>query len=307
MKKIIYILLAFLSFVNTVWAVDTSSAGQMAWDTGSAAGSNASTIIFSFLNRDFLLWLISAIVAIIATFFLQKYIEKKLEQYLIEKSGTWEGKAELYAIIIRTTNISVWAIWIITALSFMWVDLAIFMWWIGLWVWFALQTFLSNFLSWIIMVLSGSYKNWDTIEIAWKVWKIKKIDTFSTTVEQFDWIRFFVPNVDFLKNMVENYNANDRRRTEIEIGLEYGSDIVKAKTILLKIVDNFPNILKEPAPKIIVNEFWDNSINVKLWYWTLITDKTYFSTRSNVMETINLAFKQNDISIPFPQIVLNQR
>ncbi|MDD5213588.1 MAG: mechanosensitive ion channel [Candidatus Gracilibacteria bacterium] len=307
MKKIIYILLAFLSFVNTVGAVDTSSAGQMAGDTGSAAGSNASTIIFSFLNRDFLLGLISAIVAIIATFFLQKYIEKKLEQYLIEKSGTGEGKAELYAIIIRTTNISVWAIGIITALSFMGVDLAIFMGGIGLGVGFALQTFLSNFLSGIIMVLSGSYKNGDTIEIAGKVGKIKKIDTFSTTVEQFDGIRFFVPNVDFLKNMVENYNANDRRRTEIEIGLEYGSDIVKAKTILLKIVDNFPNILKEPAPKIIVNEFGDNSINVKLWYWTLITDKTYFSTRSNVMETINLAFKQNDISIPFPQIVLNQR
>ncbi len=38
-----------------------------------------------------------------------------------------------------------------------------------------------------------------------------------------------------------------------------------------------------------------------------MTDKTFFATRSNVMETINLAFKQNDIVIPFPQIVLNQR
>lgn len=307
MKKIIYIILAFLSFVNNVLAIDTSSAGQSAWDTWSEAGANVSTIIFSFLNKDFLLWLVSAIVAIIATFFLQKYIEKKLELYLIEKSGTWEWKEELYAIIIRTTKISIWAIWIITALSFMWIDLAIFMGWIGLWVGFALQTFLANFLSWIIMVLSGDYKNWDLIELQWKLGKIIKIDTFSTTVEQFDWIRFFVPNVEFLKNVVENYNANDKRRTEIEIGLEYGSDIVKAKTILLKIVDNFPNILKEPVPKIIVNEFGDNSINIKLWYRTLMTDKTYFSTRSNVMETINLAFKQNEIVIPFPQIVLNQR
>lgn len=307
MKKIIYIILVFISFVNTVLAVDTSSAQDSTWSSGDTAQSNLSTIIFWFLNKDFLLGLISAIVAIIITFFLQKYVEKKLELYLIEKSWNWGWKEEVFGIILRTSKVSIWGIWIITALSFMWVDLAIFMWWIWLWVWFALQTFLSNFLSWIIMVLSGSYKNWDTINIAGKVWKIKKIDTFSTTVEQFDWIRFFVPNVDFLKNMVENYNSNDKRRTEIEIGLEYGSDIVKAKTILLKIVDNFPNILKDPAPKIVVNEFGDNSVNVKLWYRTLMTDKTFFSTRSNIMETINLAFKQNDITIPFPQIVLNQR
>jgi small-conductance mechanosensitive channel len=305
--KFIYIFLVLITSINTSFAVDTSSAEKMAGDTAGEAQANLFTIIFGFLNKDFLLGLVSAMVAIIITFFLQKSVEKKLELYLIEKSWTWEGKEEIYWIITRTVKISIWAIWIITALSFIWIDLGIFMWWIGLWIWFALQTFLTNFLSWIIMVLSWYYKNWDLIELQWKIWKIIKIDTFSTTVEQFDWIRFFVPNVDFLKNVVENYNANDKRRTEIEIGLEYGSDIVKAKTILLKIVDNFPNILKEPAPKIIVNEFWNSSINIKVWYRTLMSDPTFFSTRSNIMETINLAFKQNDITIPFPQIVVNQR
>lgn len=302
MKKILYILVSYIFIIKETFAIE-----ERVNETANEASWNASTIIFSFLNKDFLLGLISAIVAIIVTFFLQKYVEKKLESYLIEKSGTWEWKKEVYAIIIRTTNISVRAIWIITALSFMWIDLAIFMGWIWLWVWFALQTFLTNFLSWVIMVLSWDYKNWDLIETQGKLGKIIKIDTFSTTVEQFDWIRFFIPNVDFLKNIVENYNANDKRRTEIEIWLEYGSDIVKAKTLLLKIVENFPNILKEPAPKIIVNEFGDSSINIKVWYWTLMSDTTYFSTRSNVIETINLAFKQNDIVIPFPQIVLNQK
>lgn len=305
--KIIYIFLVLITYINTALAVDTSSAEDVASDTAGEAGSNVSTVIFSFLNKDFLLWLLSGVFAIVFTFFLQKYVEKKLEMYLIEKSWTWPWKEELYWIIIRTTNISIWWIWIITALSFMWVDLAIFMWWIWLGVWFALQTFLSNFISWIIMVLNWSYKNWDLIETQWKIGHIIKIDTFSTTVEQFDWIRFFVPNVDFLKNIVENYNANDKRRTEIEIWLEYGADMVKAKTIILKVIENFPNILKEPAPKIVVNDFWTSSVNIKIWYWTLMTDTKYFTTRSNVIETINLAFKQNDIVIPFPQIVINQK
>ncbi len=302
MKKILYILVSYIFIIKETFAIE-----EQVNDTANEASWNVSTIIFSFLNKDFLLGLVSAIVAVVVTFFLQKYVEKKLESYLIEKSGTWEWKEEIYAIIIRTTNISIWAIWIITSLSFMGIDLAIFMGWIGLWVWFALQTFLANFLSWVIMVLSWDYKNWDLIETQGKLGKIVKIDTFSTTVEQFDWIRFFIPNVDFLKNIVENYNANDKRRTEIEIWLEYGSDIVKAKTILLKVVENFPNILKDPVPKIIVNEFWDNSVNIKVWYWTLMSDTSYFTTRSNVMETVNLAFKQNDIIIPFPQIVVNKK
>jgi small-conductance mechanosensitive channel len=50
----------------------------------------------------------------------------------------------------------------------------------------------------------------------------------------------------------------------------------------------------------------DSSIKLTLRIWINSTD-TFFTLKSNVTETINLAFKQAGIIIPFPQITLSNR
>jgi small conductance mechanosensitive channel len=50
----------------------------------------------------------------------------------------------------------------------------------------------------------------------------------------------------------------------------------------------------------------DSSINLSLRFWINSKD-WYFSSQSNVTETINLAFKQAWIEIPFPQMVISTR
>jgi small-conductance mechanosensitive channel len=64
--------------------------------------------------------------------------------------------------------------------------------------------------------------------------------------------------------------------------------------------------LKAPEASVFITKFDDSSINLSLRFW--INSKwEYFSTKSNVTETINLAFKQYWITIPFPQITLSNR
>jgi small-conductance mechanosensitive channel len=50
----------------------------------------------------------------------------------------------------------------------------------------------------------------------------------------------------------------------------------------------------------------DSSINLSLRFWINSKD-WYFSSQSNVTETVNLAFKQAWITIPFPQVVISNR
>jgi small-conductance mechanosensitive channel len=60
---------------------------------------------------------------------------------------------------------------------------------------------------------------------------------------------------------------------------------------MLQIIDQFPNTLKAPYPSIYVDKLDNNSINLILRFWIDSKDD-YYEMKSNVTETVNLAFKK---------------
>ena len=297
MKKIIYLALLLLLSFNRVSAA-------LSWNEVEKTWENAHFIL-SFFSAEMFINLAFAVLVIIVTFALAKIVNAKINRF-VESASNWENREELGWVLTRTAHISIMAIWFSITLGILWVDMWIFMWGLWFWLWFTLKIFLSNFIAWVIMVTQWSYHNWDLIEIDWKTWNIKKINALFTEVEQFDWIIFFVPNVKFLENNVQNYHRNATRRIDIEVWVDYDTDILKAKQVLLQVVKSFPNILKAPEPSIFITKFDSSSINLSLRFW-IDSKWEYFSTKSNVTETINLAFKQAWITIPFPQVTLSNR
>jgi len=303
MKKIkIFI---FFCFVQLLLFSPRVSAIVSWWDV-EKSNENVS-IITSFFSKDLLINLVFAVIVIFWTFLLSKILTSKLTSYL-EKTAEWDwsSKEELIWVLTRTVNISVLTIWFLITLWILWIDTWILMWWIWFWLWFALKIFLTNFIAWILMVTQWYYHNWDLIKIWEQTWRIKNINALFTAIQQFDWIIFYVPNIKFMEENVSNFTTNDKRRVEVNVWVDYDTDLLKAKKIMLQVLDNFPNILQAPDANIFVNEFSDNSINLSLRFWINSTDK-YFETKSNVTETINLAFKKYWIVIPFPQVTLSNR
>ena len=297
MKKIFYIIVFFLLFnINYSFAILSKS-----WEKT----KENSNIILSIFTVDTLLNIVFAIIAIIITLIISKLITWRVSSF-IEKWWSTENREELISVVARTTNIFILSIWFTIALSILGVDVSIFLWgfWFGLW--FTLKIFLSNFIAWVVMVTQWSYHNWDLIKIWDKIWNIRKINSLFTEVEQFDWVIFFIPNVKFLENQVENYHINDKRRVEINLWVDYETDLVKAKKIMLQVVENFPNVLKTPEKTVYITKFDNSSINMSLRFW-INSHGEYFKIKSNVTETINLAFKQYWIKIPFPQVTLSNR
>ena len=298
MKKIIFLIIVLLSTIDLTFA-------ERKWEKELRQANDNTNMLLEFFNIEMLINVLFALFAIIMTFFISKIVDSKIIKFA-EKNWDSENREELVWVLTRTANISILAIWFSITLWILWVDMWIFMW--GLWfgLWFTLKIFLSNFIAWVIMVTQWSYHNWDIIEIEWTVWTIRKINALFTEVEKFDGIIFFVPNVKFLENNVQNFHRNDKRRVDIKVWVDYNTDIVKAKKIMLQVIDNFPGILKSPNSSVYITEFDDSAINLSLRFW--ISSKwKYFEMKSNVTETINLAFKQYWINIPFQQITLSNR
>lgn len=302
MKKQLFTLIWFLS-INTLYAAQT----MWEWDSVEQTTIQQQWSVFkAILENEYVSAVILCTVVMILTYFVAGVVRNRLTLLLDSYSEKLSWREEVQIMIVKSANIIVWLFWFSTAAWIIWLDLAIFMWGIWMWLWFWLQALLSNFISWLIIIFQWKFKVWDLIDIAWRMWNIRVMDTLFTEVEQFDWVKFYVPNAEFLRETVINVSANDKRRCEIVVWVDYDTDIVKAKQVINKVLWTFPNILTAPESKILLTEFDDSSIWLKIMFWLNINDD-YFGTRSNVIETINLAFKQSNIKIPFPQITMSKR
>jgi small conductance mechanosensitive channel len=83
-------------------------------------------------------------------------------------------------------------------------------------------------------------------------------------------------------------------------GISYDDDIRKAKELLQQIVAADTRVLKEPAPAIVVGELANSSVNFFVQPWVNSAD--YGDVKCAITEQVKLAFDDNNITIPYPQL-----
>jgi small conductance mechanosensitive channel len=109
-----------------------------------------------------------------------------------------------------------------------------------------------------------------------------------------------VPNGKIYGNTITNYSARPTRRVDMTFGIGYEDDLRKAKSLLEELVQSDERILKDPAPVIAVAELGDSSVNFTVRAWVNSSD--YWAVYWDMNEKVKLAFDENGISIPYPQM-----
>ena len=203
----------------------------------------------------------------------------------------------------RIVNITIIITWISIALGVLGVDMTIFMGWIWFGIGFTMRTFLSNFIAWIIMVSQWTYHTNDLIQVEGKQGRIIRINTLFTSAKQLDGVVFTIPNIHFLDKEVKNFNTSEKRRVDIDLHFDYDADIIKIKSVLKKVALSFDEILTSPEAKMIIESFDDSYIRVQYRPW-ILSETNFIHMRSNILETINLAFKQAGIDVAKQKITM---
>jgi len=165
-----------------------------------------------------------------------------------------------------------------------------------------LQNITNNFVSGIIILFERPIKVGDRIELEDIEGDVIKISLRSTTIVTNDNISVIVPNSKFISSTIINWSHNDRNvRFNVPIGVSYGSDPEKVKSLLLEVAEGEKTVLKNPIPDVIFNEFGDSSLNFSLRVWTQKHITTPQVLKSKLYFQIFKVFKENGIEIPFPQ------
>jgi small conductance mechanosensitive channel len=173
----------------------------------------------------------------------------------------------------------------------------------GLAVGLALQGSLSNFAGGVLILIFKPFKVGETIEAQGTLGSVEKIDILYTTVRNFDNRVVIIPNGGLANSSITNLSTKPTRRTELKLGVAYGTDLKKTRNVILETLQKDERILADPAPVVYFTEFGDSSLNLTVRIWANVADlwPVYWDN----MEAVKEAFEANDIEVPFPQRDVN--
>jgi small-conductance mechanosensitive channel len=168
---------------------------------------------------------------------------------------------------------------------------------------FGAQNLLNNFISGFILMIERPVKIGDLIQVENHYGVIEEIGSRCTRIRTAANIHILVPNSSFLEKNIINWTLADQKiRTQISVGVVYGSDTRKVKNLMLKAAGDHGKVLKDPEPYVIFNEFGDNSLIFDIYFWISIQrlmDRRVIE--SDLRFIIDELFREAGIVIAFPQ------
>ncbi len=171
----------------------------------------------------------------------------------------------------------------------------------GLAIGMALQGTLQNFAGGVIILLMKPFKVGDYIECGSYKGYIKEIRIFHTIMRPFNGRTIIIPNSDLATKSLINHTREEVIRLDIIASVAYGTDLAKAKQVILDVVYDDPLVRQEPkAPIVAVSALNNSSVDFSIWIWVTVDD--YWTLWMRIRENLYNAFYENGISIPFPQM-----
>ncbi len=166
---------------------------------------------------------------------------------------------------------------------------------------FGLQSVVSNFVSGIIILAERPIRVGDMIDVKGESGYVRRISVRATEIETFDRANVIVPNSELVTSVVTNWtHSNTLSRIILKIGVSYDSDPVKVREILLNAANAHPQIMKVPAPNVLLLGFGDNALQFELQCFVANVDMSSI-TKSDLYFAILQEFRTAGIEIPLPQ------
>ncbi|MEM9547578.1 MAG: mechanosensitive ion channel domain-containing protein [Bacteroidota bacterium] len=162
------------------------------------------------------------------------------------------------------------------------------------------QTF-NDFFSGLVLLFERTVSVGDVMQVGSDVGAVKKIGLRSSIIETRSNVSIIVPNSKLVNDSVKNWtHFVESVRFDISVGVAYGSDTNLVKKLLLTAANEHHQVLDYPVPFVRFNEFGDSALNFTVYFFS----KRYLiieDIKSDLRFRIDELFRENEISIPFPQ------
>ncbi len=163
---------------------------------------------------------------------------------------------------------------------------------------------LGHLASGIMLLIFKPFKVGDLIKSNDAFGFVKEISVFVTIIETFQNETVIIPNASITAGKIINLSTIGNLRVDMPFAIRYGSDIQKAKKIVLGVLDDDKKVLKKigKEPRVVVNNLGTNSVELLALPYVTCDDywDVYWDTRQKIVEALGSA----GYEAPLPQRVV---
>lgn len=204
--------------------------------------------------------------------------------------------------ILTIGSLCAWGFFIIFALNRMEADynsILVVMGGMSVGVGLGMKDTIDNIVCGLSLML-GRMRPGDIVECEGVRGSVASIGYRTTSLETVDGSVISFQNSQLFSQNFRNLTRNHQyERCVVSIGVTYGTDVERARKLILQAVRRIPGLTKQHPTSVLLENFGDSSVDLSIVVWVPVSKKV--ATLSAVREAVYRTFNDNGIEIPFPQ------
>ncbi len=250
--------------------------------------------------RDFAL----AVGIIVGTFILSRIV-RRFVRWVLQKFP--HITPEIAALVGRAAGwvvVLTGVVWALVVIGIEMVPALMVIIIIGIVTFFAGRRMMENFSAGLVLQGTPMFAPGDEIITTSGIGEVHEITGRTVIIVNPDGEEIHIPNQVVIDDAVTNLTDLGARRSMIEIGVAYGTDLELAKRVIEQAAAGCKEAHSTPEPEALFAEFGDNAINFNLRFWHDPRILERLRAIDVVGRSVARAFAENGIVIAFPQRTL---
>jgi small-conductance mechanosensitive channel len=172
----------------------------------------------------------------------------------------------------------------------------------GLIIGLAARQTLGAVVAGFVLLISRPFEVSDWVIVDDQEGIVTDISIFNTEIRTFDNEVVVIPNDEVTKNNIINRSRNGKLRIQVDVGVDYDVEVSRAMELAREAMYALDEILEDPAPDVVIDEFGPSSVLLTLRFWIPNPSiERKWAAQNAVIDAVKEAFEQDGVKIPFPQ------
>ena len=248
------------------------------------------------------------LVIILTTYVFGRFVRRVLADVLGSSGAVTDHQQEVNH---RLSQVGIWTFSLVVVLG-VWVEdlggLLVGAGFVGIVVGLAARQTLGSVLAGFVLMFARPFEIGDWIHVADHEGIVTDISIVNTRVRSYDGEYVIIPNDVIGSKVVTNRSKLGRLRIEVEVGVDYESDLDQAAAVARATVSDLDESLSTPSPQVVAREFGDSAVLLGVRFW--ISEPTMgrrWEARTAAIYAIKSRFDAEGLDIPFPQRTVSDR
>jgi small-conductance mechanosensitive channel len=169
-----------------------------------------------------------------------------------------------------------------------------------------LRPLVENLAGGLLLQTRPSFRIGDEIETKLVRGEVTEINARTTVIQTRDWEVVHIPNNDVLSDAIKVFTALARRRSTIELEIEYGADIAETTRLLVEAASGVDGVHADPSPYIRARGFGTGTYILSLRWWHDPDLSSGSRTLDGVVRAVKRVLDEAGIALPSPELIVRQ-